>query len=145
MIRMDQYGYIRTAHRVYKKSIKQICRETGHSRQTVRNVLRSEPCSYAPRMEQPYPVLGPYLPLIDQWLVEDKNRPRKQRHTARRIYDRLVREHGFPGGSSTVRHYVRQAKVRLGVQASPAFIPLEPECGREAEVDWGWPWPLSAG
>ena len=145
MIRMDQYGYIRTAHRVYKKSIKQICRETGHSRQTVRKVLRSEPCSYAPRMEQPYPVLGPYLPLIDQWLVEDKNRPRKQRHTARRIYDRLVREHGFPGGSSTVRHYVRQAKVRLGVQASPAFIPLEPECGREAEVDWGWPWPLSAG
>ena len=39
MIRMDQYGYIRTAHRVYKKSIKQICRETGHSRETVRKVL----------------------------------------------------------------------------------------------------------
>lgn len=142
---MDQYSYIRTAHRVYKKNIKQICRETGHSRQTVRKVLRNEPCSYSPRTEQPYPVLGPYLAIIDQWLMEDKGQPKKQRHTARRIYDRLVREHGFSGGRSTVRHYVRQAKVRLGVQASPAFIPLEPECGREAEVDWGAAMAIIAG
>jgi transposase len=134
---MDQYGYIRTAHRVYKKSIKQICRETGHSRETVRKVLRSEPFGYSPRTAQPYPVLGPYLAVIDQWLAEDKSRPKKQRHTARRIYDRLVREHGFTGGSSTVRHYVRKAKIRLGVQAVPAFVPLEPDCGQEAEVDWG--------
>ena len=137
MIRMDQYGYIRTAHRVYKKSIKQICRETSHSRETVRKVLRSEPCGYSLRTEQPYPVLGPYLQVIDQWLTEDRTRPKKQRHTAKRIYDRLVRELGFPGNDSTVRRYVRKAKVRLGVQVTPAFIPLEPECGREAEVDWG--------
>jgi transposase len=36
-----------------------------------------------------------------------------------------------------VWHYVRKAKIRLGVQVTPAFIPLEPECGQEAEVDWG--------
>jgi predicted transcriptional regulator len=42
MIGMDQYDYIRTAKRVYKKSIKEICRETGHSRTTVRQVLRNE-------------------------------------------------------------------------------------------------------
>jgi hypothetical protein len=75
MIRMDQYGYIRTAYRVYQKSIKQICRETGHLRETVREtvrkVLRSEPFGYSPRTMQPYPVLGPYLPVIDQWLQED--------------------------------------------------------------------------
>jgi len=145
MIRMDQYGYIRTAHRVYKKSIKQICRETGHSRETVRKVLRSEPCGYAPRTEQPYPVLGPYLQVIDQWLTEDRTRPKKQRHTAKRIYDRLVRELGFQGNDSTVRRYVRKAKVRLGVQVAPAFIPLEPECGREAEVDWGSATAIIAG
>ncbi len=137
MIGMDQYEYVRIAHRVYRKSIKQICRETGHSRKTVRKVLRSEPFGYSPRTEQPYPVLGPYLPVIDQWLTDDKTRPKKQRHTARRIYDRLVREHGFPGHYATVRRYVRKAKVSLGVQVTPAFIPLEPECGREAEVDWG--------
>jgi len=145
MIRMDQYEYVRIAHRVYRKSIKQICRETGHSRKTVRKVLRSEPCGYAPRNEQPYPVLGPYLQVIDQWLTEDKTRPKKQRHTARRIYNRLVREMSFPGHYATVRRYVRQAKVRLGVQATPAFIPLEPECGREAEVDWGAATAIIAG
>jgi transposase len=134
---MDQYGYIRTAYRVYQKSIKQICRETGHSRETVRKVLRSEPFGYSPRTTQPYPVLGPYLPVIDQWLQEDKARPKKQRHTAQRIYDRLVREHGFIGGRSTVRHYVRGAKARLGLNVARAFIPLDPAVGREAEVDWG--------
>jgi transposase len=134
---MDQYEYVRTAHRVYEKSIKQICRETGHSRETVRKVLRSEPFGYSPRTTQPYPVLGPYLPVIDQWLEEDKQRPKKQRHTARRIYDRLVREYGFTGGRSTVRHYVRGAKVHLGLNVAKAFIPLDPEVGREAEVDWG--------
>jgi transposase len=137
MIRMDQYGYIRTAHRVYKKSIKQICRETGHSRETVRKVLRNEPFGYSPRTAQPYPVLGPYLSVIDQWLTEDKNQPKKQRHTAKRIYDRLVQGYGFTGGDSTVRHYVRKAKIRLGVNAIQAVIPLEPDCGQEAEVDWG--------
>jgi len=145
MIRMDQYGYIRTAYRVYQKSIKQICRETGHSRETVRKVLRREPFGYSPRAAQPYPVLGPYLPVIDQWLEEDKKRPRKQRHTAKRIYDRLVREHGFTGGSSTVRHYVRGAKVCLGLNVAKAFIPLDPEVGREAEVDWGTALAVIAG
>lgn len=145
MIRMDQYEYVRTAHRVYQKSIKQICRETGHSRETVRKVLRSEPCGYSFRAEQPFPVLGPFLQVIDQWLTEDRARPRKQRHTAKRIYDRLVREHGFPGHYATVRRYVRRAKVRLGVQVTPAFIPLEPECGREAEVDWGAATAIIAG
>jgi len=142
---MDQYGYIRTAYRVYQKSIKQICRETGHSRETVRKVLRSEPLGYSLRTEQPYPVLGSYLPVIDQWLEEDKKRPKKQRHTAKRIYDRLVREYGFIGGSSTVRHYVRGAKVRLGLNVAKAFIPLDPEVGREAEVDWGTALAIIAG
>jgi transposase len=145
MIKMDQYEFIRTAYRVYQKSIKQICRETGHCRETVRKVLRSEPFGYSPRVVQPYPVLGPYLQVIDQWLREDKDRPKKQRHTAKRIYDRLVRELGFQGSDSTVRHYVRKAKMRLGVQMTSAFIPLEPECGQEAEVDWGAATAIIAG
>ena len=76
MIRMEQYSYIRTAHRVYEKSIKQISRETGHSRKTISKILRQEPYGYAPRTEQPYPVLEPYLPIIDQWLTEEGPSPR---------------------------------------------------------------------
>jgi transposase len=137
MIRMDQYEYIRTAYRVYGKSIREIMRETGHDRKTIRKVLQGEYGGYSKRRRQPYPVLGPYVDQIDSWLEADKEAPRKQRHTAKRIYDRLISEKGFCGSETTVRQYVRQAKVRLGVNAPKAFIPLEPECGREAEVDWG--------
>jgi hypothetical protein len=82
-------------------------------------------------------VLGPYLDIIDAWLLADQDAPRKQRHTAHRVHTRLVEEYGFSGRESTVRHYVRQAKVRLGLNSQAVFIPLEPDVGREAEVDWG--------
>ena len=72
MLTVDQYSYIRTAHRVYGKKIKQIARETGHSKNTIKKVLRGEYSGYKPRIEQPYPVLGPYLNIIDQWLEDDK-------------------------------------------------------------------------
>lgn len=136
MIRMDQYEYIRTAYRVYKK-IREIARETGHDRRTIRKVLRGEYSGYKERTVQPYPVIGSYKNIIDKWLEQDKGAPKKQRHTARRIYNRLVSEHGFKGSAPAIRHYVREAKLRLGVNENKAFIPLDPDCGQEAEVDWG--------
>ena len=138
MLKVDQYEYVRTARRVYGKSVSEIARETGHSRNTVKKVLRGEHRNYAARERQAYPVLGPYLEIIDDWLEKDKlvTDP-KQRHTAIRIYARLVREHGFGGSASNVRKYVRGAKKRLGLKTSEVFIPLEPEPGMEAEVDWG--------
>lgn len=134
---MDQYEYIRTAHRVYGKSVRLIARETGHDRKTIRRVLRGEMSGYPKRAYQPYPVLGPYLRLIDDWLEGDRAVSAKQRHTATRIYQRLVSEEGFTGSESAVRQYVRLAKIRLGVGSPRAFIPLDPDCGKEAEVDWG--------
>lgn len=134
---MDQYEYIRTAHRVYGKSVRLIARETGHDRKTIRKVLEGELAGYTKRAYQPYPVLGSYLRLIDDWLEGDKAVSVKQRHTATRIYQRLVGEEGFSGSESTVRQYVRLAKIRLGIGFPRAFIPLDPDCGREAEVDWG--------
>jgi transposase len=137
MITMDQYEYIRTAHRVYEKSIRKIEKETGHDRKTIRKVLQGEPAKYARRAFQPYPVLGPYLGVIDGWLEADREVDARQRHTARRVYHRLINEEGFKGGESTVRQYVRLAKIRLGIHRAKAFIPLDPDCGKEAEVDWG--------
>jgi transposase len=92
---------------------------------------------YRPRCSQGYPVLEGYLVVIDQWLLEDRDRPVKQRHTAHRIYSRLVSEHGFSGSESNVRRHVRVAKERLGLSRGKAFLPLSPEVGLEAEVDWG--------
>jgi transposase len=137
MLNVDQYSYIRTAHRVYRKKIRQIARETGHSKNTIKKVLRGQYSGYTPRQAQPYPVLGPYLHLIDQWLTDDKQRPKKQRHTAVRVYNRLRQEHDFQGAETTVRRYVREAKLRLGVGAQQVFIPCDPQVGNEAEVDWG--------
>ena len=137
MITVDQYEYIRTAHRVYGKGIRAIARDTGHSKNTVKKALSEQYGGYAPRKEQTYPVLGPYLYVIDSWLKGDKEVPKKQRHTARRIYHRLVREHGYTGGESTIRRYVRESRVRLGVVMPEVFIPCDPQLGQEAEVDWG--------
>ena len=138
MLKVDQYEYVRTARRVYGKSVSEIARETGHSRNTVKKVLRGEHRGYATRERQAYPVLGPYLEIIDGWLEKDKDvADPRQRHTAIRVYTRLVREHGFEGSASNVRQYVREAKKRLGLKTPEAFIPLEPEPGVEAEVDWG--------
>ena len=118
MIRVSQYDYVRTAKRVYGKNIKEIARETGHSKNTVKRILRSQYRGYKPREHQPYPVLSPYIEIIDNWLEEDKKRHKKQRHTAVRIYQRLKQEHGYCGGQSTVRHYVHTAKIRLGIGKS---------------------------
>jgi transposase len=137
MLTVDQYSYIRTAHRVYRKKIKQIARETGHCKNTIKKVLRGQYSGYKPRIEQPYPVLGPYLAIIDRWLTDDKKRPKKQRHTAVRVFNRLRQEHNFQGSETTVRRYVREAKLRLGVGAPQVFIPSDPEAGVEGEVDWG--------
>ena len=137
MLRMDQYEHIRTAHRVYDQSISEISRTTGHSRNTIRKALNGEHCGYSPRQHQGYPVLGPFTETIDGWLRDDQKQPIKQRHTAQRVFHRLVAEHGFTGSASNVRKYVREAKERLGTAPNMAFLPLEPELGQEAEVDWG--------
>ena len=137
MITMDQYEYIRTAHRVYGKSIRQIQKETGHSRVTIRKILEGEFSEYKRRSVQAYPVLGKHTDTIERWLKEDREIPKKQRHTARRIYTRLVEEEGYTGSEVTVRRYVRQVKAKEGMDTSRAYLILEPECGQEAEVDWG--------
>ncbi|MDY0252762.1 MAG: IS21 family transposase [Candidatus Methanomethylophilaceae archaeon] len=135
---MDQYEFIRTAHRSYGKNISELSRITGHSRNTVKKAIRGEAWGYTERKKQAFPVLGPYLSIINEWLRQDKEQPKKQRHTARRIYNRLRNEYEFTGGESTVRRYVQLARLEFGLDpASRAFIPCEPEVGREAEVDWG--------
>ena len=137
MLQMEQYDYIRTAYRVYGHSIRRIAKDTKHSRNTIKLILKNEFSSYKARSSQPFPALQEYLSIIDLWLTEDRQNPKKQRHTARRIFHRLVSEHQYLGSESAVRKYVRQAKAKLGFRESLAFLPLVPEAGHEAEVDWG--------
>jgi transposase len=71
--------------------------------------------------------------IIDKWLAGDELQPIKQRHTSRRIYHRLIEEHGYTGGESTVREYVHKHRARQ----RPVFIPLAYEPGVDAQVDFG--------
>jgi transposase len=134
---MDQYELIRTAYRVYGKNISELSRMTGHSRNTIKKAIRGEPWGYKERHHQSFPVLDPYLAIIDGWIKDDKERPKKQRHTARRVYNRMIEEHDYTGGESTVRRYVRVAKIKFGIDSPKAFIPCDPEAGYDAEADWG--------
>ena len=142
---MDQYEMVRTAHRSYGKNISELSRMTGHSRNTIKKVIHGEPWNYSERVHQPFPVLEPYLEIIDEWLQGDSDQPKKQRHTARRIYNRLVSEHDYQGSESTVRRYVMMARVKYGIGAFQAFIPCDAQEGREAEVDWGTATAIIAG
>jgi transposase len=137
MIGMDQYELIRTANRVYAKSIRAIAREYGHSRKTIRKALAGLEPKYRRKKERVAPVMGPYAGMVEAWLKHDLEVSPKQRHTARRVYTRLFKDHGFTGSEATVRSWVRHCKERLGYRSRDAVIPLDPECAREAEVDWG--------
>jgi transposase len=116
-------------------SIREIARRTGWSRQTIRKALAApaRPPRYELRAPRASPVMGPYLDLVCTWLADDESAPPKQRHTARRIYDRLVAEHGFAGHETTVR----QAVARLRGRRVVPYVPLEAPPGRIAQADFG--------
>lgn len=133
---MDQYEHIRIMSRVYKKGIRKIARDTGHHRKTIRKALEGTTREYRRTKPVTHPVMGPFESIVEAWLKADQEAPRKQRHTAKRIYTRLVEEHGFEGGESTVRQYVRKTKEAMGLNTAEAMVPLEADMG-EAEMDWG--------
>lgn len=82
-----------------------------------------------------YPVLGEYIPIIDEWLEADSKVPRKQRHTAQRIFDRLRDEKGFAGSYSSVKRYVRKKRTVMR-ESSAGCLPLE-QPQAYAQVDFG--------
>ena len=108
-------------------------RRFGLARETVRKMLRYRvPPGY--RRQQPIrcPKLDAFTGVIDQILRDDQHRPKKQRHTAKRIWERLRTEHAFQGGYTIVKDYVSQQK--LGGQEM--FVPLVHPPG-DAQADFG--------
>ncbi len=130
---VDIYGRIRRAVLVDGRSQRAVAREFGISRDSVRKMLRfSVPPGYQRQQPIKRPKLDPLLGVINTILAEDKARPAKQRHTAKRIFERLKEEHGFTGGYSTVKSYVRGEQLR----GREMFVPLVHRPG-EAQVDFG--------
>ena len=134
MVTVEKKEEIRRAYFLKKKSIRGISRELGYSRKTIRKAIE-DPGVSAYRRTAPiiHPVLGPVIPLIDNWLKEDESQPKKQRHTARRVWTRLKEEQQFTVGESTVRRYVRGKRLVI----PEVFVPLVYQPGQDAQVDWG--------
>ena len=130
---MEIYGRVRRAVRVEGRSQRAVAREFGLSRDTVRKMLQfAAPPGYQRQQPIKRPKLGPWQGVIDAILEDDKQRPAKQRHTAKRIFDRLREEHQFSGGYTIVKDYVRGEQLR----SREMFIPLTHAPG-EAQADFG--------
>ncbi|MBS50767.1 MAG: IS21 family transposase, partial [Sphingobium sp.] len=79
------------------------------SRETVRKMLSfSSPPGYRRQSVPQRPKLDGFVAIIDGWLEGDRSVPRKQRHTAKRVFDRLRTEHGFTGGYTIIKDYIRE-------------------------------------
>lgn len=103
------------------------------SRDTVDKAMAySEPPGYRRTAPIKRPKLDGFIEIIDAWLEADKAVHRKQRHTAKRIFDRLREEHGFTGGYTIIKDYVRERERR----GREMFVPLAHSPGH-AQADFG--------
>ncbi len=130
---MELYARVRRAVVVDKMSEREAAKQFGLARETVRKMLRySVPPGY--RRQQPVrrPKLDAWTGAIDQILEDDKAEGRKQRHTAKRIFERLRDEHAYTGGYTIVKDYVRLRKL----SQREMFVPLAHPPG-DAQADFG--------
>jgi len=137
---MTQVHDIRKLYFEEGKNIAQISRETGRDRKTVSLYLEKEDWNQenaeVPK-ESEFPKLAPFKDEIDIWLLEDKKAKRKQRHTATRIYDRLIEKYAekFDCSYRTVAGYVAMKKKEIFGKRT-GHLPLEHIPG-EAQADFG--------
>jgi transposase len=118
-------------------SIRALAERHGVHRRAVRQALAAPlPPAKRKPVSRPAPKLGAYRELIDSWLDGDRDAPRKQRHTAKRIWERLRDEHAADVAERTVREYVHRRRRERG-ESVQAFVPQVHEAGVEAEIDWG--------
>ena len=133
MVTVDDYGAIRRARRD-GMTIRQIARQFGHSRTTVRHALvHAEPHPEPLTRDRAAPKLGPFQAIIDRIRLDDEDAPPKQRHTAAQVFRRIRDEHGYAGGYAQVQRHLRKHRRRH----EEAFIPLGHLPGQRLEADFG--------
>lgn len=134
LLSLDDWTSIRWLHFREEKSARWISKEFGISRKTIAKYLADPNApKYSLTVPRPKPVTGPWYEQVEKILEEDKTAPRKQRHTAKRIYERLV-ECGYDGCARSIRLMVAEIKNK---PASKACVPLLFQPGKDAQVDFG--------
>lgn len=139
MLSMDDIKYIKRLYESEGISIREIMRRTGYHYETVKKYLDMEDFNqplHPPKDSTS--LLDPLKPVIDQWLLDDLKAPRKQRHTAKRVFERLQYEYPqiLEVKLRTVQYYVSQKKKEFFQSQQKAYLPLYHPPG-EAQIDFG--------
>jgi transposase len=134
---VEQFEHIRRAAREEGLSIRALARRYGVHRRAVRQALTD---AVPPVRKVPVrlaPLLGPHEEVVRRWLREDLAAPRKQRHTARRVWQRLLDEEGADVAESSVRALVARVRREVGSGRGLVSVPQTHGPAEEAEVDFG--------
>jgi len=133
MKKVVEYDLVRRMFFREKLSQHEISRQTGLHRETIKKMVEyPAPPGYRMKKPRVKRKLQPFIPVIDKILEDDKKAPRKQRHTALKIYQRLRDEHGFSGKYTIVKDYVRDKKI----SSREVYFPLLQEMGT-SQTDFG--------
>src|SRR4051812_12377101 len=136
MLVVETVGRIRREHYIQGKPIREIARDLGISRNTVRKVLRSGKTAFAyERDVQPQPKLGRWKSDFDRMLTENAAKPPRERLTLIRLFEDL-RGLGYAGGYDAVRRYARSWSREHASQTAAAFVPLSFAPGEAYQFDW---------
>jgi transposase len=142
---VELFEAIRTDRRREQLSVRALAERHQVHRRTVRQALESALPPARKSYPRSTPAVGPWTDIIDAWLEGDESVPRKQRHTARRIWQRLGAEHNAGLSEVTVSRYVRTWRREHGNAGVEVVVPQTHEPGEEAEVDFGEFYAVIAG
>ena len=133
MLTMSQINDIRDLSRK-GYGISKISSLTGKDRKTIRKYLEQDDFSPEPPVAKSRTsIVTPYIDIITEWLEEDQKHWSKQRHTAKRIHERLQEEYGFTGSYDSVQKFVHRIRTDIQTKGTQELV-WEPGC---AQVDFG--------